>query len=118
MTVLDWFFPRVFPIESTSYIIASIRFMVIVFVLFGLFGTPLYIHCIKKRVEVGKNIPSSPVDFNIVLLVLLPPLLGYMVIGMLDVSPETEDVFEFGVTLYFLALALYRYVRALYDNII
>lgn len=92
--------------------------MVIIFVLFGLFGTPLYIHCIKKRVETGKNIPASPVDLNIVFFVLVPPFFGSMVIGMIHASPETEAMVDFVDTLYFLTLALYKYIRSSFDNIV
>lgn len=118
-TLLNWIFSSVFPINPASHNIALILFSIIISVLFGLFGTSLYIHCIKKRIEDSKNIPSTPVDFNIVLLVLVLPFFVYMVIAILDISPENKDIFEFFAgNLYFLALALYKYLKARYNNIV
>jgi len=113
--VISIFFIQPYP---SFYVISSIFSGVILFVVFGLFGTTLYVYGIKKRVENAKNIPSSSVDDMVVLLASLPIFLGGIVMGAFAISPGMEKILSLIIIFLLMALAFYKYQRARFDNII
>lgn len=93
-------------------------FAIIPFVALGLFGTPLYVYCIKKRSENDKKIPSSSVDERVVHLALWPALLGTVLISVLVTSPGMESTLQLGISFYIMALAYYKYQKARSNNFV
>lgn len=107
-----------FLMRTNSLLALSIIFIIAIspFIGLGLFGTPLYLYCIKKRIEKSKKIPSPAVDKRVVYLAIWPPLLGAILINVLSISLETEKLLELGIIFYLLALSLSKYLRSRFDN--
>lgn len=110
------------PMDPVVLLFISITYSVLVFMTLGLFGTPLYLYCIKKRVEMAKKIPLSSVDDRTLHLALWPSLLGFFLLAFLValhvISSETELMYELVLNFYIPALALYKYQRARFDDIV
>jgi hypothetical protein len=108
------------PMDPVFFLFVSITYSVLLFTILGLFGTPLYLYCIKKRVEMAKKIPSPSVDDRTLQLALWPSLFGYFLLVFLAalhvISSETELMYELFLNFYIPALALYTYQRARFHD--
>lgn len=97
--------------------IFPLLFFLAVFGFFGFFGTPLYLYCIRKRMEKDKKIPSPTVDEPVVHWAIWPPFIANILIGFLDISSQTEVWLELPIEFYVLALSLYKHIKARLENI-
>lgn len=122
--ILDLFGKSLFPMKSMTYLIYSFTSYGLLFLVFGLFGTPLYIRCIKERIEANKTLPPSPIDWSVVFLaVLVIPLLATFIvpsfiIPFLGFSPDVGFMTNLGIYLSLLALAFFKYARAYSKNMV